>query len=316
MPLLADYAITPDVFDITSYSSEEVCGLCLELIREPMLTEGVVRDLRAGEWRKIFQNPVRTWHGRGKELIRKLATQGRLIPICPVLPNSPGNDQDWCAEALGSDARQPFTGGIIVTEPVKNIHARDSRIARIDRLGNAAWWTARSQSVRVSRALPAYRQNLEPILHCSRSLLFIDPYLDPAHGRYRDIGALVEAAGNRTPAPTIEIHRVCYEGSGEGRKFPLRDDGNYFKQRFEAELSERLRASGLQAEVFIWDDFHDRYLISNLVGVSLPNGFDTTNNPNDITTWTRLGRSDLDDVQREFDPASQRHKLHQRFTIL
>ena len=40
MPLLAEYAITPDVFDVASYTSEEVCGLCLDMIREPMLTEG------------------------------------------------------------------------------------------------------------------------------------------------------------------------------------------------------------------------------------------------------------------------------------
>ena len=34
MPLLADYAITPDVFDVTSYSNDEVCEARLETIRE------------------------------------------------------------------------------------------------------------------------------------------------------------------------------------------------------------------------------------------------------------------------------------------
>ena len=48
MALLADYAITPDVFDVMSYPTEEVCEARLELIREPMLTEGLVRDLRGG----------------------------------------------------------------------------------------------------------------------------------------------------------------------------------------------------------------------------------------------------------------------------
>ena len=45
MPLLADYAITPDVFDVTSYSSGEVCSARLETIREAMLTEGLFRNL-------------------------------------------------------------------------------------------------------------------------------------------------------------------------------------------------------------------------------------------------------------------------------
>ena len=48
MPLLADYAVTPDVFDVASYSNEEACRASLELIREAMLTEGLVRDLRGG----------------------------------------------------------------------------------------------------------------------------------------------------------------------------------------------------------------------------------------------------------------------------
>ena len=49
MSLLADYALTPDIFDTDSYSNEDVCRAYLDLIREPMLTEGLVRDLRKGE---------------------------------------------------------------------------------------------------------------------------------------------------------------------------------------------------------------------------------------------------------------------------
>ena len=315
MPLLADYAITPDVFDVTSYSSEEVCGLSLELIRETMLTEGLVRDLRAGEWRRLFADDGRPWHRKGKELVKKLATQSRLLAFQPALPAAPVDDQGWCAEALATHDTLPFTGGIIATESVKNAHADVDRVARIDRIGNAKWWVARSPSVRLSRTLAGYTEHLGPILRCSKSFMVIDPHLDPAQGRYRDFGALLELAGGRAPAPTIEIHRVCYEGSGPGRRFPLREDPTYFRRCFDAGFVNRLQAVDLKAEVFIWDDFHDRYLISNLVGVSLPNGFDTTNNPDDTTTWSRLGRNERDDVQREFDLASHRHVLHDRFTI-
>jgi hypothetical protein len=56
-------------------------------------------------------------------------------------------------------------------------------------------------------------------------------------------------------------------------------------------------------------------LISNLVGVGLQNGFDATNALNVITSWTRLGRSDRDDVQREFYPFSDRHALRHRFKM-
>jgi hypothetical protein len=57
------------------------------------------------------------------------------------------------------------------------------------------------------------------------------------------------------------------------------------------------------AGLSVWDEVHDRYLITDLVGISLPYGFGTTKAPNAQTTWTRLGRDDRDSVQREFDPS-------------
>ena len=312
MPLLAEYAITPDVFDVASYTSEEVCGLCLEMIREPMLTEGLVRDLRNGEWRKLFASDTRTWHRRGKELIKKLTTQGRLIQFPPALPDSPPDDQGWCAEALETHNVREFTGGVIVTESVKSTYLNEPLVARIDRLGNAQWWAARSPSVALTRTFADYKKHLDPVLRCSNSILFIDPYLDPAKRQYREIGALLALAGGRIPAPRIEIHRVCYEGSGRARQ--IKND-SYFKLQFHNGLADPLRAAGLQAEVFVWDDFHDRFLISNLIGISLLNGFDTTQDPNAVTHWMRLGRKDRDGVQREFDVASKRHELQWQFTI-
>ena len=314
MPLLADYAITPDVFDVTSYANDEICAARLENIREAVLYEGLVRDLRDGSWRTLFRSKDRPWHRRGTELVRKLATQGRLIRQRPALPNSPRDDQEWCAEALASHADCPFGGGVIVTESVKKVYADELLVSRIDRLSSASWWAARSPSVTLRRTLADYQKHLNPVLRCSNSIMFIDPHLDPVRPGYRDFGALLARSGQREPAPTIEIHRVRYEGSGPGRRFPMNDDNSYFESRFHDKLAGALCAAGLRAKVFVWDDFHDRFLISNLIGISLPNGFDT-GGPHGETRWARLGRNDRDDVQREFDPASNRHKLHGQFSI-
>ena len=315
MALLADYAITPDVFDVTSYVNEEVCESRLELIREPMLTEGLVRDLRDGQWRSSFANPARAWHRWTKEIIKKLAAQGRLIRFPPMLRNPPVDEQGRCAEALDSRKVQAFTGGIIVTKAGKDAYPNEPMVARIDRLRNAKWWVARSPSVHLSRTLVDSAKHLDPVLRFSKSIMFIDPYLDPTRDRYCDIGTIIEMAGRRQPPPRIEIHRVCYEGSGRERKYPMMEDPDYFERRFRDGFSNHLRAANLQAEVFVWDDFHDRYLISNLIGILLPNGFDTTQDPNSITRWARLGRTNRDDVQREFDPANQRHTLRAQFMV-
>ena len=310
MSLLADYALTPDIFDTDSYSNEDVCRAYLDLIREPMLTEGLVRDLRKGEWRPLFEDKDRSWHPRSKEIIRKLSDQSRLIEFEPVLPSRPANDQSWCAEALGTHRTIPFKAGIIVTKSVKDAYPKEPLVARIDRLGSASWWESRSPSVTLSRTTGDYKDNLDLILRHSNSLLFIDPYLDPTKRRYQDFHELLVHTGNRSPSPLIEIHRVCYEGSGPNREIL---DVTQLEASFRHGLESHLRSSNLEVTVFIWDDFHDRYLISNLIGISLPNGFDTAQNSR--TRWTRLGRSDRDSVQREFDKASNQHKLHDQFTI-
>ena len=96
------------------------------------------------------------------------------------------------------------------------------------------------------------------------------------------------------------------------RTFPTNEE---WKRRFYTAWENDLKNLSLKIEVYIWDDFHDRYLISNLIGILCPNGFDITTNVNDRTTWTKLGKVDKDDVQREFDPASNKHQLKYKFQI-
>ena len=314
MPLLADYAITPDVFDVASYSTPGECEAWLQTIRETVLTEGLVRDLRAGEWAALFTADDRPWHPRGTELVKELAKQGRLVRHESERPDSPPHDRAWCAEALATHATRPFTGGVIATESVKSAYAKNPLVSRIDRLDGAPWWTARSSSVRLTRTRTDYETQLDSVLRCSNSIIFIDAHLDPEQHRYRDFGKLLARAGGRTPAPRIEIHRVCYEGSGRQRRIPMRNDPKYFERRF-GRLAGPLRSGGLRAEVFIWDDFHDRYLISNLIGILLGNGFDTTKAPRSVTTWSRLGRTERDDIRREFHPRTGPHKLQASFKI-
>ena len=309
MPLLADYAITPDVFDTTSYTSEEVCGVRLSEVHRVMMDQGLVRDLRAGEWRALFAGDGRPWHRRAKEIMKKLATQGRLMEFPSIHPDSPGNDQEWCAEALAGHQLEPIGGGVIATQAVKDAYPRERLVERIDLLSRARWWTPGRPSVRLDRKLEEYKHHLQPILRYANSLLFIDPHLDPRRPGYREFADLLACAGRRRPAPLIEIHRVCYVGARQNQEFPD------FERIFRDSLAGPLRAAGLRAQVFIWDDFHDRYLLSNLMGISLPNGFDTTGKLDDLTTWTRLDRDDLDSVQLEFDEPTRRHELRARFTL-
>lgn len=73
-------------------------------------------------------------------------------------------------------------------------------------------------------------------------------------------------------------------------------------------LGQTVLQMGLHVEVFLWNDFHDRYLISNLIGIPIPNGFDAETNPS-ITRWARLDSEHRTSVEKEFDQTSVMHRL-------
>jgi hypothetical protein len=310
--MLREYAVLPDIFDSSCYSLPDLCGIHLQNLKESLLQEVLVRDLRQGGWSTFVREQLSQWHPRAKELFKKLVQQRRLRPSAVALPISPSNYTDWCHEALASHRMDPLTG-IICSNCSASSFPDCAEVASIERLSNTPWWQCRSPSLRLERTTQAYLKVLRRIFTHANSLMFIDLHLDPSRYGYREITHLFQAS-QRTGVPPalIEIHRVCYVGSGRERRIiPTVEWERIFRQ----ELSEALRQPGIQVNVYIWDDFHDRYLITDLIGISMPNGFDISGAPNEMTTWTRLGRLDKDDIQREFDPASGRHRLIDRFQV-
>jgi hypothetical protein len=309
MSLLAEYALTPDVFDSTAYSSEEVCGLHLQALRDVLLHEGLVRNLRSGDWARTFDDSSRPWHQRGKELLKKLFTQHRIVLADATRPTPPQTDAEWCLEALGSHASHRLAG-VIATEATAAPHAGNVAVCSVNRLASAPWWTARSPSLRLGRTLAEYQTALASVLRHANSLVFIDPFIDPTdHHQYGDLFKILASLKARSVKPLIEIHRGAWYGSGQDKRPQVKDVVAALQPFIQAVA----KSASISVEVFLWHDIHDRYLITDLIGLSLPYGFGTTKAPNAQTTWTRLGRDDRDAVQREFDPA-HRQPCH-RFTV-
>lgn len=309
MALLAEYALTPGVFDVTAHTSEEVCGLHLQALKDVLLHEGLVRNLRAGEWARTFDDSSRQWHQRGKELLKRLRTQQRIVSADPAAATTPQTDADWCIEALASHSARPLAG-VIATDATAVPHARNAIVSSVSKLSGAPWWASRSPSFRLGRTLVDYEAALAPVLRHANSLVFVDPFIDPSdHHQYSDLMKLLASLQARTAKPLVEIHRAASYGGGNDKRPRVND----VVAALTPAIAAAAKTAGLSVDVFLWDDIHDRYLITDLIGISLPYGFGTTKAPNAQTTWTRLGRDDRDAVQREFDPA-HRQPRH-RFTV-
>lgn len=308
--MLAEFGVIHDVFRTSSYCSPEVCDLHLLNLKRVLMERGIVRDLQGGGWRTFFKEHDGCWDLRAKELVKKLVQQRRLQPAPPASPTPPATDFEWCREALASSQTRPLVG-IIASRDTAAEFAESPLVSGIQNLNQAAWWHDNQQSVYIPRHTAEYLKILKLVLEKANLLMFIDPHLDPSRDQYsRFIEILLAACRSDGCSPKIEIHRVCYQGR-ERRIRQLTD----WRASFES-LDAPLRSANLGATVFIWDDFHDRFLISDLIGILMSNGFDDSRAKDSVTTWARISREVRARLQQEFDPTnSPSHKLHGQFEL-
>lgn len=307
--MIEEYALIPDVFDAAAYSKPDYIEMCLPHLKEALYQEAIIRDLGDGQWSAYCFSRCSSLHRLAKEILRKLKSRNRLHVVPLESPSDPVDAAGWCQEAIRSHTASPLSG-VIAAEQTKQRFAKESLVASIERLTACTWWQDRSCSVLMERRTEAFLQALHRILQCANSLMFIDPNLDPASPNYGEFYRLLVPIAERRPVPSVEVHRSFCLGDGPARTFPSEND---WRQRF-APLSNQLEAVGLTAEVFLWQDFHARYLIADLIGVVAKAGFDVTNAP-ELTTWARLGRNDRDGIQRQFAPETRPSDLKFRFRI-
>jgi hypothetical protein len=304
--MLREYVLTPDIFDASCYSNQKICRPLFKNILDPLLQEGIVRNLRDGEWIDYVNDETFSLYPMAKYFLEQLILKKRLRRFPKTSENAPQNYRDWCGEALKTNDED--LDGIIVSEEIykDKKFKNQGKIGSIEQLHLRSWWRDRSSSLRVSRNIEAYSAKLKLILKQATHLMFIDPNIDPRKGNYRDFYKLLIAAKRSDIPPLIQIYR----------KNDSATDIKLWEKIFRESLADKLLQAGLKAEVFIWDEFHDRYLITNLIGINLPYGFDTTTKPNAKTTWCRLGEKDREEVQKEFDPNAYHHQLKHRFLIV
>jgi hypothetical protein len=307
--MLDEYTLVPDVFDAAAYSNPALIEVCLPHLKEPLLQEALVRDLCDGGWSRYCRESADNLHRLCKEILRKLDSANRLRRYPRVGNSAPANAADWCKEGLRLNALEAGTG-IIAGHATKQSFT-EAEVASIERLTSSLWWQQRSPSVTVSRNTPSYLSRLRRVLLQANSLMFIDPNLDPSQHNYREFHQLFGPLTQRPVKPRIEIHRSFCKGDGPSRSFPTEAQ---WREAFER-LGTALDRMGLSAEVYLWEDFHERYLIADVVGATIPAGFDVTGDPNEWSTWGRLGRDDKDKIQRIFDPAARSNALKIRFRI-
>ena len=319
--MLREFALSPDVLfasaygitthDGTFHPSEEHGRLALGALRKGLERGGIVRDLADGGWLNAVKNSPEGLHPRARELLKSIRVSGRVVRASMFSKAQPSSEGEWLDEAFASHEAEPALSQFFGTDGFisNKVKAAEYQYLPkgISQLPFCEPFSGGACSVKVKRTLDDYERALCPIFKHSRSLMFIDPYLDLSESNYKEFVGLLHAIAKVRPDVQIELHRQLRMA---GANKPLVTVGEWQK-RFRQILNADTVLCKLDIKVYVWDEFHDRYLISNLMGISVPYGFDTSKK-GDETRWTTLSPEDADDVRVEFsdgDPKKRRKLL-------
>lgn len=130
--MLREIALTPDVFLYQSYSSPELAKVYMQILKDPLLQEVLVRNLHDGNWIRFMSAHFGNWSPKLKELIRKLIDQKRIKGFQALNSNLPDSDEMWCHEAIATHAKEALET-IITTGATKVMFDKEVVVAEIEK---------------------------------------------------------------------------------------------------------------------------------------------------------------------------------------
>ncbi|QDG52100.1 hypothetical protein FIV42_15520 [Persicimonas caeni] len=236
-----------------------------------------VYEACGGSWRKRQMVDLLR-----RQLGRKAFVRRRDTPFDsnePWLQNALSVHADGSVHAIVSTSAEPKPG-----------------VLRLDDLhdGTEQWRTTRS--LNVPRTTEAMVDAVRVLLGYSQRVRFVDPYFNPNKRRFTDnLNAFLQACGKlRGKNVRCEIHSSTKPGQSAAY--------------FERQCRERLR-SPHGVRVVRWQartdgqDFHDRFILTDIGGVKIGHGLDHGQGRDSTTTFSLLERETWAELQGRFDDA-------------
>lgn len=316
--MLYEFAITPDVFRPDVVNADPVLGLTLVQLLRGLCDNGLVANLHKDRWiRHIMNNNVATLSPALRDTIitclNVLHDRHRLVRHPRRLQGDPASDHEWLDLALESHRRIAFYGIVLSQLLLKTCGHTDGAFIELSTALDAPQWCNRRRSRSLTKCEADYRIALAPFLRHARSVLLIDPYMSCHESRYFDtIRLCLELTGQRgyDPQPA-RIHIHAGDPQADYAHQELVPD-----RLFAWEHKLRSLRPLHRITVFLWsarpggETFHDRYILTDQCGISVPAGLDyrTSSVPNS-TTWSLLDEEDRIRRFQDFDPSTSPYQL-------
>lgn len=312
MALLPEYSLIPDIFDTNSYSDRITGHGLLGIVMDEISQGGLISDLYNGEWYKSMVNQAMNPNIFPFFLhqLKIIFRENRLISRPCQSTSKPKNDIEWCQEAIALSGLVSLQG-IICSDRTQSKCFDHNKLSSISNLYKVDWWQNRNSFVEVQHTVNNYKEFLEPIIQSANSLIIIDRFLDPKKQNYKIFLELLQNICSSVRIPDIEIHRTNYIKNSGNKNILSRGK---WEKRFRNGMRDFNQSFKQKISVFLWEEFHERYLITNVVGIHSGNSFQI-DKYKDRTIWSRLNKVDKEAIESDFDETATTRAKPKKFKL-
>ena len=311
--MLYEFSMTPELFDVSVVGSNKRTGVILVQILRGIAENGLLVNLGDddNQWFSSVEKRRRMLPQRLKDQVREclsiLDKRHRLVRRSECIEDSPSTDQDWLNLALDSHNQIPFYAIVLSQELMDSSDSKCDVFIEFFGSLDSKRWKERRRTLSVKKTLDDYERYLAPVLRYARSLKIIDPWLNPLEQRYyntlkicsRILGRRVHAQ----PSPRIDIHVAENKDNNQTIE-------NYFAT-WKQKLNPLIKEYGHHFRIYLWgsgpnfESMHDRFILTDQCGISVPWGLDCLERSNKNTDWSFLDEEVRLRRWSEYDPRTR-----------
>ncbi len=293
--MLYEFAMTPDLFDSAFLDHTDEGGIILVEILQGLTEFGLLANLHKDRWIRHVEERANSLSPALKPKVLSclsvLADRHRLVRHPKCTSGHPNSDEDWLNLALDSHDKVPFHAIILSQALMDGCDSECSEFVEyFESLYSSQWSDCKKRTLMLTKSPTDYFSNLTPILRYARSLALVDPYLNPEESRYfNTIEICSKLLSNRRGYDRlpgrIDIHADAKHHTRN------RSIDNCLSE-WENKLRKLVDEDNHKFRIFLWEakpgseSMHDRYILTDQCGLSIPGGLDcrSDSHPNS-TDW-------------------------------
>lgn len=307
--MLYQFAITPEVFEYASIKEMSPPGIVLEELLRGICDNGLLADIHAGQWlaavrkNQLARELPSELRDSIESLLNVLYSRNRIIRYPLGSAKFQDDDYRWLRWSLERHNADSLTGVFTTDAMIELSELQNTLLVRISKALSSNCWLGRKRSLSFTKVASNLQQHLAPIVRYANKVSLIDPYMNCREDRFlntvQHCANLLGRNDGKQNLGIIHIHAGDPLNTGLAEH---RESSQDRLKRWSIALRQMAQQWGHTFRVFLWGKqktslglgrvFHDRYIITDQVGISTPSGLDFLEDEDEHrahqTTWTTL----------------------------